>query len=112
MLGLCELAARAILPAPPNGARQPQIVYRYDPEIRYVYVPNQRGWIDDGFVSINSLGFSGPDVAVPKPVGRFRVVSHRRFRHVWAGASLTTRRSPPSSSSCSTNDFRVAIWTW
>jgi lysophospholipase L1-like esterase len=74
MLGLCELAARGFLPAPPNGTRQPEIVYRYDPEIRYVHVPNQQGWIDDGLVSINSLGFRGREVVVPKPTGRFRVV--------------------------------------
>lgn len=73
MLGLCELAARTFLPAPPDGTRQPQIVYRYDPEIRYVYVPDQQGWTDDGFANINSLGFRGPEVTVPKPAGRFRV---------------------------------------
>src|SRR5207248_1204367 len=73
-VGLCELLARAVFPAPPNGARQPEIVYRYDPEIRYVHAPNQKGWIDDGFVSINSLGFRGREVAVPKPSGRFRIV--------------------------------------
>jgi lysophospholipase L1-like esterase len=70
----CELLARALLPAPPDGARQPQLVYRYDPEIRYVFAPNQKGWIDDGFLTINSLGFRGRDVVVPKPIGRFRVV--------------------------------------
>ena len=73
-LGSCELAARMILPPPPDAFREPQIVFRYDPEIRYVYAPSQKGWIDDGFVTINSLGFRGAEVATPKPAGRFRVV--------------------------------------
>jgi len=73
MLGAAELAARAILPAPPDGAREPQIAYRYDPEIRYVLAPSQKGWIDDGFLTINSLGFRGREVDVPKPQGRFRI---------------------------------------
>src|SRR6476646_3134385 len=73
-LGGCELAARLLFPAPPDPTRQPQIVYQYDPELRYVYVPGQRGWIDDGFVTINSLGFRGKEPVSPKPPGRFRVV--------------------------------------
>src|SRR5215475_1145640 len=73
-LGLCEVAARLYFPAPPDPTRQPQIGYLYDPEIRYVNVPNQHGWIDDGFVTMNSLGFRGPETAIPKPPGRFRVV--------------------------------------
>jgi lysophospholipase L1-like esterase len=73
-LGFCELVARIVYPAPPDPTRQPQIVYRYDRELRYVLEPNQKGWIDDGFVNINSLGFRGPETAVPKPADRFRVV--------------------------------------
>src|SRR5215510_4975989 len=73
-LGLCELGARLAFPAPPDPTRQPQIGYLYDPEIRYVNVPNQRGWIDDGFVTMNSLGFRGKETALPKPTGRFRIV--------------------------------------
>src|SRR5262245_38877492 len=72
--GVCELGARLVYPAPPDPTREPQIVYRYDPELRYVFEPNQKGWIDDGFVNINSLGFRGGETAVPKPAGRFRVV--------------------------------------
>lgn len=71
--GLCEIGARMIFPAPPEAARQPQIVYRYDPDIRYVMAPSQKGWIDDGLISVNSLGFRGPEVVSPKPRGRFRV---------------------------------------
>jgi len=74
MVGVCELAARAVFPAPPNPTREPQIVYLSDHEIRYVNLPNQKGWIDDGFVTINSLGFRGPEIRSPKPKGRFRVV--------------------------------------
>jgi lysophospholipase L1-like esterase len=73
-LAICELAARVFLPAPPDDAREPRIVYRYDPEIRYVLSPGQQGWIDDGWVSINSLGFRGHEIATPKPPGTFRVV--------------------------------------
>jgi lysophospholipase L1-like esterase len=69
-----EVVARAVFPEPPDPARQPQIVYQYDRELRYVYLPNQKGWIDDGFVTINSFGFRGSEVAVPKPGGRFRIV--------------------------------------
>ncbi len=72
---LCELAARIVFPAPPDPTRQPQIVYQFDPELRYVLSPNQRGWIDDGFVTTNALGFRGGDVASPKPAGRVRIVA-------------------------------------
>jgi len=71
----CELVARVVFPAPPDPARQPQIVFQYDPEIRYVPIPNQHGWVDDGFVNTNSLGFRGREIAVPKPKGRVRVVA-------------------------------------
>jgi lysophospholipase L1-like esterase len=73
-LGACELAARVLLPAPPDDTREPRIVYRYDPEIRYVLSPSQQGWIDDGWLTINSLGFRGHEVVTPKPPGTFRVV--------------------------------------
>ena len=74
-LAACELAARIVFPAPPNPTRQPQIRYSFDPEVRYLPLPNQRGWIDDGFVTTNSLGFRGHEPASPKPQGRFRVVA-------------------------------------
>lgn len=73
-LVVCELAARLYFPAPPDPTRQPQITYLYDPEIRYVNVPNQKGWIDDGFVTMNSKGFRGRETDIPKPAGRFRIV--------------------------------------
>lgn len=72
---LCEIGARIIFPAPPDPTRQPQLGYVYDPEIRYVYGPGDKGWIDDGFVTINSQGYRGREVQVPKPPGRFRIVT-------------------------------------
>jgi lysophospholipase L1-like esterase len=70
---VCEIGARMIFPPPPEAARQPQITYRYDPEIRYVMEPSQRGWIDDGLISVNAMGFRGPEVISPKPSGLFRI---------------------------------------
>jgi lysophospholipase L1-like esterase len=74
-LALCEVAARVVFPAPPDPTREPQIVYRVDPDVRFVLSPNQKGWIDDGFVTTNSRGFRGPEVEVPKPHGRLRIVA-------------------------------------
>jgi lysophospholipase L1-like esterase len=74
--GACEVAARMIFPAPPDRTRQPPLAYLYDPEIRYVLAPNQQGWIDDGLVTVNAQGFrSRTPTALPKPDGRFRVVT-------------------------------------
>ena len=71
--GVCELAARVLLPAPPDDTRQPRIAYRYDSEIRYVLSPSQQGWIDDGWLTINSLGFRGRTVrALAAAVSRIR----------------------------------------
>ena len=72
--GVCEIAARIMFPRPPDDTRQPQIVYQYDPEIGYVLAPSQQGWSNDGFMTVNSLGFRGHEVALPKPAGSFRVV--------------------------------------
>jgi lysophospholipase L1-like esterase len=76
LLGLaaCEVGARVVFPAPPDPTRQPQIVYRVDPEVRYVLWPNQKGWVDDGFVTTNSRGFRGGETDIPKPQGRLRIV--------------------------------------
>jgi lysophospholipase L1-like esterase len=73
-LAACEVAARVVFPAPPDPTRQPQVVYRVDPEVRYVLAPSQRGWIDDGFVTTNSRGFRGGETDIPKPQGRLRLV--------------------------------------
>jgi lysophospholipase L1-like esterase len=72
-LGACELIARVVLPAPPDDTREPRIAYRYDPEIRYVLSPSQQGWIDDGWLTINSLGFRGHEIETPKPPGALRI---------------------------------------
>jgi lysophospholipase L1-like esterase len=72
---MCEVAARIAFAAPPNEARQPQIAYQYDPEIRYLLLPNQRGWIDDGFATTNALGFRGATPTLPKPSGLVRIVA-------------------------------------
>ena len=74
-LAVCEAAARVAFPAPPDPTRQPQIVYRVDPEVRYVLSPNQKGWVDDGFVTTNSRGFRGGEVDIPKPPERLRIVA-------------------------------------
>ena len=72
---LCEVAARLVFPAPPDPTREPQIVYVYSDAVGYVHLPDQRGWIDDGFVTINALGFRGPEPKVPKPEGGFRFLA-------------------------------------
>lgn len=72
--GLCEVFARIKFPRPSDVARQPRIVYRFDPEIGYVLSPNQQGWFDEGWMTVNSLGFRGREVETPKPAGRFRIV--------------------------------------
>lgn len=74
-LVMCEAGARLILPPPPEPWREPQVLYRTDPELRYVFEPSQEGWIDEGLVTINALGFRGPAVTTPKPAGRFRVAA-------------------------------------
>lgn len=72
--GLCELAARIVFPAPPDPTRTPQIVYVYSKDLGYIHLPNQEGWIDDGFVTINALGFRGPAPQAPRPDDVLRVL--------------------------------------
>lgn len=73
---VCEIAARLVFPAPPDPTREPQIVYVTSDAVGYLHLPSQRGWIDDGFVTINALGFRGAEPLIPKPEGctRFLVV--------------------------------------
>src|SRR5262245_896641 len=66
---VCEVAARVAFPAPPDPTREPQIAYVYSQEVGYLHLPNQQGWIDDGFVTINTLGFRGAEPQTPKPAG-------------------------------------------
>src|SRR5262245_52219989 len=74
-LGLCEAAARLVYPKPPVPGREPQITYVRDPELGYVHVSNAQGWIDDGWVTINSKGFRGRETQIPKPQTRFRIMT-------------------------------------
>ena len=73
--GLCELAARVVYPAPPSPAREPQILYQADPDLGFIHVPNQSGYLDDGLATINSLGLRGPLPEIPKPEHEFRVLA-------------------------------------
>jgi lysophospholipase L1-like esterase len=73
--GLCEIAARIAFPAPPDPAREPQILYQSDPDVGFLHVPNQRGWLDDGLATINSLGLRGELPVMPKPAGSIRILA-------------------------------------
>ena len=74
-LGLCEVAARIVYEAPPYPARDPQIMYQSDPELGFLHVPNQKGWLDDGLATINALGLRGELPVTPKPKDEFRVLA-------------------------------------
>src|SRR4051794_28933152 len=71
---LCEAVARLVFPAPQSW-REPRIVFQFQPEGGFIHQPNQRGWMDEGFVTINSLGLRGPAPIVPKPAGLIRVAA-------------------------------------
>ena len=73
--GLCELAARVVYPAPPLPSREPQLLYQSDPEVGFVHVPNQTGWLDDGLATINAMGLRGQPPASPKPDGTLRILA-------------------------------------
>ncbi|MCC7009135.1 MAG: hypothetical protein IT184_09985 [Acidobacteria bacterium] len=73
--GLCEIGVRALYPAPPEPAREPQIVYQTDPALGFVHVPNQVGFLDDGLATINALGLRGDLPEDPKPDGAVRVLA-------------------------------------
>jgi len=73
--GLCETAARVMYPAPPEPVREPQLLYQSHPELGFIHVPNQAGYLDDGLATINALGLRGVEPDVPKPAGSFRVLA-------------------------------------
>src|SRR6188472_1319893 len=73
--GLCELVARAWFPAPQDSSREPRIVIQFLPEGGFIHQPNQKAWMDEGFVNVNSLGLRGPEPAVPKPADLTRVLA-------------------------------------
>jgi lysophospholipase L1-like esterase len=66
--------ARLFLPAVP-AIIEPQIRYIHDPEIGYVFQPNQVGYILAGRTTINSLGLRGPEPVSPKPAGHYRLLA-------------------------------------
>jgi lysophospholipase L1-like esterase len=67
-----ELAVRLLYGAPPHW-RTPQVKHELT---RYGYkpVPRQAAWTGGAPVRTNAFGFRGPDWAVPKPSGTFRVM--------------------------------------
>jgi lysophospholipase L1-like esterase len=70
-----ELLARVVYPAPPQLGREPQLRFQSDPELGFVHVPNQRGYLDDGLATINDLGLRGAATGVLKPPGSLRVLA-------------------------------------
>jgi lysophospholipase L1-like esterase len=74
-LTVSEVLARLFLPSPPYPNRQPQIQYVTDRELGFIHLPNQKGWIDEGLVTINALGFRGKEAVIPKPRGYFRIMA-------------------------------------
>lgn len=74
-VGLCEVAARVAFPAPPDRLREPRLLYQADPELGFFHVPDQQGWLDDGFATINGLGLRGAMPVMPKPAGTFRILA-------------------------------------
>lgn len=73
--GLCEIGVRVLYPAPPEPAREPQLLFQVDPEIGFTHVPNQMGFLDEGLATINALGLRGELPEVPKPAGTIRVLA-------------------------------------
>jgi lysophospholipase L1-like esterase len=73
--GLCELAARVVYPAPPEPSREPQILYQYHPDLGFLHVPNQTGWLDDGQATINAMGLRGDLPETPKPANSVRILA-------------------------------------
>jgi lysophospholipase L1-like esterase len=73
--GLCEIAARIIYEAPPDPSREPQLLYQSNPDVGFLHVPNEQGYLDDGFATINALGLRGPLPEMPKPAGTVRVLA-------------------------------------
>jgi lysophospholipase L1-like esterase len=74
-LGLSEVAARIMFDAPPDPLRQPQLMYEFNPDMGFIHVPNEKGYLDDGFATINALGLRGPLPEMPKPKGMVRILA-------------------------------------
>ena len=73
--GLCEIAARVLYPAPPEPAREPQLLFQSDPQVGFTHVPGQAGFLDDGLATINAKGLRGDLPETPKPLGSLRVLA-------------------------------------
>lgn len=71
---LCEVLARLAFPPPPPLPRQPQLTYRQHRDFGFLPLPNQAGWVEGGWATINSLGLRGSEPGNPKPVGSFRIL--------------------------------------
>jgi hypothetical protein len=67
-----ELVVRALYGAPPHW-RTPQVKHELT-GYGYKPVPSQAAWSGGAPVRTNSHGFRGPEWAVPKPPGTFRVM--------------------------------------
>ena len=64
-----------VYPAPPQPAREPQLLFQSDPEVGFVHVPSQAGFLDDGWATINSLGLRGDMPEPEKPAGGVRILA-------------------------------------
>lgn len=71
---LCEAALRVGYPAPPDPTRQPVLAFKAQPDLEFIHVPNQVGWLADGLATINAIGLRGDLPEVPKPAEALRVV--------------------------------------
>jgi lysophospholipase L1-like esterase len=74
-LGAAEVAARVWFDAPPNPFREPQLRFERRPEMGWLHVPNQTGYLDDGLASINELGIRGRLPEMPKPSDSLRILA-------------------------------------
>ncbi len=72
-VGVLELAARLVFPAP-LAWNYPQTQYVADPKLIFTLQPNQRSFSADKRVAINERGFRGPVVPYERTPGKHRVV--------------------------------------
>lgn len=72
-VGVLELAARIVFPAP-LAWNYPQTQYVADPKLIFALQPNQRSFSADKSVSINERGFRGPLVPYERTPGKPRVL--------------------------------------
>ena len=73
--GVCEAGARLVYTAPPEPAREPQLLFQRDPALGFIHMPNQVGWLDDGLASVNAMGLRGRLPQTPAPAGLLRVLA-------------------------------------